>query len=61
MVTYKHEEHDGIIFEGMSKCVVYLDYRVCVAVYGRGSQLPIIFSNHLQHPVACEKSNTLKY
>ena len=53
VVTCKHEEHCGIIFEGMSKRVAYFDYSVCVAVYGSGSQLPIICCNHLQPPVAC--------
>ena len=50
----KHEEHCGIIFEGTSKSLAYLDYSVCVAVgIWRGSQLPIICSNYLQLPVAC--------
>ena len=29
-------KNTGIIFEGTSKSVVFLDYKVCVAVYGRG-------------------------
>ena len=36
-VPVKNKELCGIIFEGMSKSVTYLDYMVCVAVYGRDS------------------------
>ena len=36
VVTCKHEEHCGIMFEGASKSGVYLDYSVFVAIYGRG-------------------------
>ena len=29
-------KNTGIFFEGTLKSVAYLDYRVCVAVYGKG-------------------------
>ena len=55
VVTCKHEEHHGIIFEGMSTSVAYRDYRACSCIW-KESQLPIIIicSNYLQPPVACD-------